>query len=252
MIRPPRVWIGWDVEQARAWDVAALSCIQQNAPAAVDVRRLALPDVRAAGLYYRPMMRSVHGYYDKISEAPMSTGHAIARFLVPRLAEYSGWALFTDGDVLFRRPVDALFALADPRFAVQVVQHPDYVPPAATKMEGQVQTRYPRKNWSSVILFNCGHPANAALTPALVNTLPGRDLHRFCWLDDALVGALPPEWNVLLGRAAPAVDPAIAHFTEGLPDLPGYEHAPFAGEWYQTAFLAGHRVRQPALAAVPV
>jgi len=113
------------------------------------------------------------------------------------------------------------------------------------KMDGQAQTKYARKNWSSMMLFNCDHPANKALTHELVNSVPGRDLHRFCWLTDDLIGALPPRCNVPIGEEV-NVDPAIAHFTLGTPDLPGYAHAPYADEWHATARAMGYRLTRPA------
>jgi hypothetical protein len=124
-----------------------------------------------------------------------------------------------------------LFNEADPSKAVQVVKH-DYAPPPGTKMDGQEQTRYARKNWSSVMLFNCDHPANKALTVDLINTVPGRDLHRFCWLEDHLIGDLDPKWNWLVGHSPADVDPGIVHFTEGTPAMPGYETCDYAHEWF--------------------
>lgn len=239
---PFRVFLGWDSSQMIAWNVAALS-LQRQASARCDVRRIAMPELRSAGLYTRPTGHTEHGYWDDISGAPMSTGHAIARFLVPTLCNYEGWALFTDGDVLFRADIAGLFNGADPSKAVHVVQH-THAPTEAAKMSGEVQTAYARKNWSSVILWNCGHPANRALTVDLVNSRPGRDLHRFCWLDDALIGALPPQWNVLVGEED-TTDTAIAHFTLGCPDLKGYEHQPFADEWYAAAKACGYRIQRP-------
>jgi len=241
-----RIWIGWDADQMRASTVAEFSA-GSTARWSPDVRRLALGEMIARGLYTRPTIypSDEHpGYWDEISEAPMSTAHAIARFLVPALCEYKGWALFTDGDVLFRRDVRDLFALADPQYAVQVVKH-DYAPPAGSKMEGQTQTRYARKNWSSVILWHCGHPANQALTVGMINRLPGRDLHRFCWLDDSLIGALPPEWNWLVGHSDQTIDPAIVHFTEGVCDTKGYEHVAYSDEWYSVARACGFRLIRP-------
>lgn len=241
-----KIFIGWDAAQMRAWRVAEFSAERTSAKR-LDIERLALVPLISCGLYTRPTIYPTverPGYFDEISQAPMSTGHAIARFLVPYLCSYQGWALFTDGDVLFRRDVADLFALADPRFAVQVVQHV-HAPIETLKMEGQAQTNYHRKNWSSVMLFNCAHPANQGLTAALVNSVPGRDLHRFCWLDDAEIGALPAEWNVLIGEETHP-DPAIAHFTLGDPSMPGYEHQAFADEWYAVARAAGYRLDQPA------
>lgn len=240
---PHQVYIGWDPSEMCAWNVAQFSAHARSS-VGINVRRVALPELQARGLYTRPTETRPAGYWDAISEAPMSTGHAIARFLVPHLCEYVGWALFTDGDVLFRKDVAALFALADPRYAVQVVEH-QHAPTAMAKMQGHVQTQYARKNQSSVMLLQCGHPANRALTPALVNTVPGRDLHRFCWLSDDLIGGLPPEWNHLVGVNTPNPDAAIVHMTLGTPDMPGYEHCEFSDEWYATSRAVGYRLPRP-------
>lgn len=243
MIAPLRIFIGWDALEMRAWNVANMSAIR-HASQALLIERIALTTAQSRGLYWRKTTGTAHGYFDEISQAPMSTGHAIARFLVPALCNYDGWALFTDGDVLFRDDVATLFALADPTCAVQVVQHV-YEPTESLKMTGMEQTRYARKNWSSVVLWNCGHPANRSLTVDLVNEVPGRDLHRFCWLDDTVIGALDPRWNWLVGHSSPEIDPAIVHFTAGLPDMAGYEHVAFADEWYDVAHVAGYRLNRP-------
>lgn len=245
---PYRLFIGWDSSEIRAWNVAQFTA-RMKCSVELDIRRIALSHMQAQGLYHRPTGMLEHGYWDEISGAPMATGHAIARFLVPALCHYEGWALFTDGDVIFRKDLSALFALADPRFAVQCVHH-QHAPLATTKMEGQQQTVYARKNWSSVCLFNASHPSNKKLTVDLVNTVPGRDLHRFCWLSDDEIGSLPVEWNWLVGHSPSDVDPAIVHFTEGIPDQAGYEHSPYSDEWYQAARGAGYRLPRPAAVAV--
>lgn len=245
-MKPLKIYIGHDVAQQRACRIAEDS-LKAKASAWPDVHRLDLAPLVRSGLYRRPTIYPTDAkpsYWDEISQAPMSTGHAISRFLVPMLCQYEGWALFTDGDVLFRRDVAELFALADDSKAVQVVQH-DYAPPESAKMEGQAQTRYHRKNWSSVILWNCEHPANAALNLTLVNTVPGRDLHRFCWLDDAQIGALPACWNFLIGHTDRSIDPALVHYTEGVPDMPGYEHCAFSDEWYARARESGYQLHRP-------
>jgi hypothetical protein len=234
-----RVFIGWDSAQIRAWNVAQWSAMLTVRGVALDIRRIAMAELQARGCYHRPTETRDGRLWDVLSEAPMATGHAIARFFVPLLCNHEGWALFTDGDVLFRRDVAELFALADPQYAVQVVQHA-HVPTTTTKMAGQIQTAYPRKNWSSVVLWNCGHPAHAALTLDLLNTVPGRDLHRFCWLTDDRIGALPPEWNWLVGHSPPDIDPALVHFTDGLPDQAGYEHVAYAQDWWRVARYAGY------------
>jgi hypothetical protein len=246
--QPPfQIFTGWDVREDRACNVAQYS-LRARTVKDVDPHRIVLANLQARGVYCRPTSYPEHcAYFDEISQAPMSTSHAISRFLVPALCGYEGWALFTDGDVLYRRDVAHLFALADPTKAVQVVQH-DYAPTDVVKMDGQVQMRYARKNWSSVMLFHCGHPANRALSVDLVNTVPGRDLHAFCWLDDALIGALPVEWNYLVGHSSRTIDPAIVHFTTGVPDMPGFEHVEYADEWYRYAKACGYRLHRPAKA----
>ena len=199
------------------------------------VHGLILDDLK--GLYNRPIeYRQVSTtdvtnivMWDVLSEAPMSTQHANARFLVPHLAK-SGWALFCDGDMLFRGNVCRVLDTLDPRFAVYCVKH-RHEPDAREKMDGQIQTKYHRKNWSSWMIFNCDHPANKRLTLEMVNTLPGRDLHRFCWLGDDEIGELPPEWNYLVGYTKGVENPRCVHFTSGTPDMSGYAHVEYADEW---------------------
>lgn len=233
-----RVFLGFDPHETVACRVAARSIVQ-HAAEPLDVSRLWLEPLRGRGLYTRPTETRDGKLWDVISEAPMSTEHAISRFLVPQLCTRVGWALFMDGDILARRDLGELFGLADDRYAVMCVHH-HYVPAESTKKGGHVQTTYARKNWSSVMLFNCGHPANRALTPEVVNTWPGRDLHAFRWLDDALIGALPPRWNHLVGVTPDSADVAIAHFTLGTPDvLPSA--SPLAREWKEARHVAESR-----------
>jgi lipopolysaccharide biosynthesis glycosyltransferase len=228
------IYIGWDPREAAAWSVAQKSLIRRLGES-IPVHALVLSDLMARGLYSRPMEYRADGHlagmFDVISDAPMATEHACARFLVKELAK-EGWALFMDGDVLVRADVAPLFAQLDPAKAVYCVQH-DHTPAAeyGVKMDGQLQTRYARKNWSSVMAINCDHPANRALTVELVNTVPGRDLHRFCWLQDAEIGELGPEWNYLVGVTKADVEPKIAHFTLGVPNMKGWEDQPYAEEW---------------------
>jgi hypothetical protein len=175
--------------------------------------------LRYQGLYTRPHEQRDGKLWCPISDAPMATEFAISRFLTPWLVEGSQWALFADGaDMLFQDDPAALFALADDRFAVQVVKR-EYVPAETVKMDGQTQTSYPRKNWSSLILWNLDHPANSRLTQEMVNELPGRDLHGFFWLRDNEIGELPGEWNHLVGIDPDRDDAKLLHFTLGSPEL---------------------------------
>lgn len=195
------------------------------------VNPIVLPDLRAKGLYTRPTSHVDGRLWDAVSGAPMATEFAISRFFLPLIAGCQGWALFADCDVLARRDVADLFALADDRYAVMCVKHP---PSFATgeKMDGQAQLAYPRKNWSSVMLWNLAHPSHHFLTTSTLNRTPGRDLHAFCWLKDEEIGALPPEWNWLEGVSPPLADPAIVHLTRGGPWFPEWQGVEYAEAWF--------------------
>lgn len=222
------VWIGFDPREAAAFAVARYT-LNRMKTTPIPVRGLVLSRLIEAGLYRRPTSIRDGKLWDDISDAPMSTEFAISRFLIKHLSG-SGWALFIDADMLVRTPIERLFEALDPSKAVMCVKHV-YEPPKGVKMDGQEQTRYARKNWSSVMAINCDHPANRALTVEYVNTVPGRDLHRFAWLDDDLIGGLHDAWNYLVGHTDPLIDPRIVHFTEGGPWFPGYERVEYAPEW---------------------
>jgi lipopolysaccharide biosynthesis glycosyltransferase len=221
------IWLGYDRREAAAFAIARHSI--RRFDKYLPVRGLVLDLLRQDKLYYRPTENVNGQLFDVISGAPMSTEFSISRFLVPTLAK-TGWALYADCDVMFRRNPNTLFSLARNDKAVMCVKH-QYEQKEGIKMDGQLQTVYPRKNWSSVMLFNCDHPANRGLTMEMVNTFPGRDLHRFCWLKDDEIGELPPEWNYCVGHSKIDNPPALVHFTDGIPDMPGYEHQEFAEEW---------------------
>lgn len=224
-----RVYIGYDKREDLAYQVAAAS-LRATSPRAqaipLDVERLS-----ASGLFQRPMDRRNGRTYDLASDAYCSTDFAITRFLVPVL-EQQGWALFVDCDVVFLADVAELFALADPSKAIMVVKH-GKLEGTAPKMDGQPQQPYARKNWSSVVLFNCGHPANRRLSLRDINERPGRDLHQFYWLNDAEIGELPREWNWLVNVASKPERPCLAHFTLGGPWLPTWPGAPGDAVWLE-------------------
>jgi lipopolysaccharide biosynthesis glycosyltransferase len=228
------IWIGYDPREAEAYSVARDSIVRQlNLP--IRVHGVVLSILKEQGLYrrdteLRPSAADKPVLWDVISGAPMSTEFAISRFLVPHLAGKSGWALFMDCDMYARVNLAQVFDLCEQDKAVMCVKH-NHKPKSAVKMDGQTQTQYARKNWSSFMLFNLDHPANSALTLDVINTLPGRDLHRFCWLDDSEIGELDPCWNFLVGHSDPKINPKIVHFTEGGPWMQGYEDVPYADEW---------------------
>jgi lipopolysaccharide biosynthesis glycosyltransferase len=227
------IWVGFDPREAAAYAVARHS-INKRLTQQIPVNGVILGDLKERGLYTRPMemRRSAADHpimWDVLSDAPMSTQHANARFLVPHLAKH-GWALFLDGDVLVRGNLARVFEGLDAEKAVYCVKHQHAVSDAL-KMDGQIQTNYARKNWSSFCIWNVGHEANAALTNDAINTWPGRDLHAFKWLADEQIGELGPEWNFLVGYSDPSIDPKVVHFTSGTPDMPGYSDVPYADEW---------------------
>lgn len=233
-VKPWQVFIGFDQREAAAFSVARVSLRKFHRH--VPMSGLVLTDLQRRKLYYRPTERRLGKLWDEISQAWMSTEFAISRFLVPELVKRMneppcGWAIFMDCDVLIRRPLTEMIEQLDDSKALYCVKH-DYTPLNDIKMDGQRQEAYARKNWSSVMAINIDHEANQALTVDMVNTLPGRDLHRFCWLKDEDIGALDGRWNYLVGEAnAKAVDPAIVHFTLGTPDLWAFKDCPYADEW---------------------
>lgn len=226
------IWIGFDEREPAEFAVARESVRKHSLPT-WQIRGLVLSALQKSGLYTRPMeiKQGVDGpeMWDVISGARQSTQHANSRFLVPHLAK-EGWAMFMDGDTKVRENLAPLFSSLDYSKALYCVHH-KYEPEAGTKMDGQVQQKYNRKNWSSVVIFNCDHPANEKLTVEVVNTLPGRDLHRFCWLEDRHIGELDAGWNFLVGHTDPSIEPKILHWTSGTPAMRGHENVPFAEEW---------------------
>lgn len=221
-----RVYIGYEERERRSFQVAMRTAEKHG----FDPQPLREDVLRTSGILTRPTDRRGQ-MWDLHSNAPQATAFAVARFATPLLA-HTGWALFTDCDMVFLRAAKELQSLADPRYAVMVVKH-DVGEVGGTKMDGQVQTAYRRKLWSAVMLFNCDHPANKRLNLTSLNAWPGRDLHAFGWLHDDEIGELPMEWNWLVGMQSMPVRPAIAHYTLGTPEL--LTECPHAAIWEQAA-----------------
>ncbi|MCC6889619.1 MAG: hypothetical protein IT536_13880 [Hyphomicrobiales bacterium] len=233
-VKPFSVWIGFDPREAAAFAVARESIRRFDRSVPID--GLVLSELQDRGLYTRPTERKFGKLWDKISGTYMATEFAIARFLVPELVRRRtrpphGWALFLDCDVMVRRNLYALRALLDDSKALMCVPH-EHSPHGSIRMNEQVQTAYARKNRSSVMAFNCDHPANEALTADMVNAMPGLKLHQFCWLADRDIGALPPAWNWLCGHTEGVDDPKIVHWTDGGPRFANFRNVPFAQEWF--------------------
>ena len=213
---PIRVFIGYDSRQAVLYNVAQHSIIRHCS------RPVSITPIR---------LDQVRGVFDRARGSLQSTEFSFSRFLTPYLSGYRGWALFMDCDMLARADFAELWALRDERYAVQCVKH-DHQPTSSVKFLGEPQTRYEKKNWSSVMLMNCAKCA--ALTPDYVNTASGLDLHQFKWLaSDDLIGALPREWNFLVEYYAHDENAKLLHFTEGGPYYEATRHVDFADEWWR-------------------
>lgn len=222
-----QVYIGWDSREDIAYQAARRS-ILRFASKPTEVYPIKQDELRAKGIYTR----------DKDPLA--STEFTYTRFLTPYLTGYQGWALFIDCDFLFTGDVAELFALCDDKYAVMCVQH-DHRPHETVKMDGAVQTVYPRKNWSSMTLYNCGHPANKVLTPELVSSESPAFLHRFQWLPDELIGDVPTTWNWLEGwNEKPVEPPKVIHYTRGGPWFDNYQDVVYGDLWIaeRDAYLA--------------
>ena len=210
------IFIGYDPRETVAYHTLAHS-ILRRASAPVSIAPLVQSQLK--GIYRRPRGPTE------------STEFSLTRFLVPALSEYRGWSVFMDCDMLCRVDIAGLQKEMEGQAdkAVLVCQH-DYVPKTERKFLDQVQTKYPRKNWSSLMLFN--NARCRALSLDYVNSASGLELHRFAWLEDRMIGALPLEWNWLVGEYPYQADAKIVHYTLGGPYFEAYRDCDYAAEWF--------------------
>jgi lipopolysaccharide biosynthesis glycosyltransferase len=222
-MEPLRIYVGWDSREDIAYQACRQS-LKDTASVPIKVIPLKQAQLKRDELYWREK--------DQLA----STEFTFTRFLLPELADFKGWALFIDCDFIALDDVKKLFDQADNKYAIMCAQH-DYAPKAGTKMDGQQQHNYPRKNWSSMMLVNCGHPSNRLLTKELVNDpkVDGKYLHRFSWLEDEEVGKLSHEWNWLVGWYNEPEDgkPKFLHYTEGGPWFEKYKDCEYNLEYYR-------------------
>jgi lipopolysaccharide biosynthesis glycosyltransferase len=209
-----KVFIGYDSRETEAYDVAVRSILRYNKT--LEVRPIVKSHMKAYG-------------FDR-EDSKGSTEFTLTRFLTPYLAAYEGYALFMDCDVLVQTDLESILQEADLSKAVSCVQH-DYTPKSNFKMDKQIQHVYPRKNWSSVMLFNCSHPLiKKNLTLGSVCEESPKYLHRMEWAEDS-VGSLHHTWNYLSGYYTDLEVPNIIHYTDGGPWFDKYKHCQFAEEW---------------------
>ncbi|MDC0195261.1 glycosyltransferase [Alphaproteobacteria bacterium] len=219
IIDKPKIYVGYDSKEDIAYRVCKQSIIN-NSSIDLNIQSLKLYELIAKK------------YYTRQVDPLASTEFTYSRFLIPYLMNFKGWALFCDCDFLFLGDIHNLFQSIDGSKAVYCVQH-DYTPKEKHKMDGQKQTIYPRKNWSSFILFNCSHPSNKRLTIDAVNKESGSYLHQFKWLQDDEIGSLDERWNWLEGWTSKhnKNTPLAIHFTRGGPWFDEWQDVEFAKEW---------------------
>lgn len=232
---PVKVFVGYDSREDIAWQVCRHSLLRHS-DQDVTVIPLRQPSLRELGLYTRPV------------DAGASTEFSLTRFLTPHLAAQRGWVAFCDCDFLFTTDFRNVLRDLDPAKAVYCVQH-DYVPAHQLKMDGKRQAVYPRKNWSSFMLFNCDHPDVRALTPAVVNSASPAFLHRFEWIRDAQsIGALDLDWNYLVGEYPRAEHtPRVLHYTVGGPWFDAWRDCDYADLWLHERDLYLQSLNMPVL-----
>jgi lipopolysaccharide biosynthesis glycosyltransferase len=215
MTATARIYIGFDRKEVVAYHVLCQSILEKST----------IP------VSFTPIaLNNVEDIFTRERNSLQSTEFSISRFLVPHLSNFEGWSLFIDCDMLVRTDIAKLWALRDERFAAMCVKH-DYVPKIETKFLGQVQTKYVKKNWSSVILFN--NEKCKKLDLNYVNTAMGLELHQFKWLEsDDLIGDLPVTWNWLVNEYDYLPDADLVHFTDGGPYFDEYKNDDYAEEWF--------------------
>jgi len=215
-----KIFVGWDSREDIAYQVCRASLLKHTS-VDLDIVPIKQKHMREKNLFWRD--------HDPLS----STEFTFTRFLVPYLAGYKGWAVFMDCDFMWRGDVSTVLDYCDYSNAVMVVKH-NYNPPERVKMDGAVQTQYPRKNWSSFMLINCGHEqVQKNLTLETVNTATGLYLHRLQWATNDCIGELPVAYNYLEGwhTKDDCPNPLAVHFTRGGPWFRDYMNVEYGDEW---------------------
>jgi lipopolysaccharide biosynthesis glycosyltransferase len=230
------IFIGYDAREDEAFRVCRRSLIRRS-DSPLHIQSLSIGPLQHSGLFRRTWHDVEGQRFDDLDGKPFSTDFSFTRFLVPALKQYRGWAMFVDCDFAFMGDVAEIFAAADDTKAVMVCKQL-HQPNEAVKMDGMLQGTYKRKNWSSLILWNCGHPSNKLLTTEAVNREPGSWLHGFGWLKDDDIGELDARWNWIEGVTQG--EPKAVHYTKGGPWFPEYQDVPYAGVWNRELMLANH------------
>lgn len=210
-----RIFIGKDDVETVAYHTLCESIISQSSE-----------PVSITPIY----LKNFSNFFNRKRDEKQSNEFSFSRFLVPYLCNYEGFAIWMDCDIHLRTDISKLWGLRDEHKAVQVVQH-DYTPVDEIKYLGNKQHKYPKKNWSSVMIFNNAHHDCKRLTPEYVEVASGLKLHQFKWTKDRNVGRLPLEWNWLVGEYEKNDNAKLVHFTRGTPCFNGFEDQDYVDEW---------------------
>ena len=221
-MKPIPIFVGYDPREAVAYHTCVNSIIRRT------TRPVAII----------PLALNLFEDYQE-THTDGSNQFIYSRFLVPHLMEYTGWAIFIDGDMIVRDDIIKLWNQQDDFKDVMVVKH-NYQTKMTEKYLGVRNENYPRKNWSSVILWNCNSYSNRKLTPDFIQRSTGAELHRFTWIDDERIGELPREWNWLPDEYGPNPDAKLLHYTLGTPCFHEFATTPQAEEWHQEHLLADY------------
>ena len=164
-----------------------------------------------------------------------------SRFLTPYLLNFKGWAIYLDGDMICKDDISNLWNLKNKKYAIQVVKH-EYKTKMKKKYFGNKNENYPRKNWSSVILWNCSHVKNKCLKPEFVTKKNGAFLHRFNWLLDKEIGEIDKKWNWLAIEYDDCPNAKIIHYTLGTPCFKEFSNTEMSTHWkkYYEQVNKGH------------
>lgn len=216
------IFIGYDPNEAIAFHVCANSIIR-NSSKPVSIIPLSL--------------NLLKDYTETHTDG--SNQFIYSRFLVPYLTNYSGHAIFIDGDMIVKGDIAELWNMRSFEHDVQVVKH-DYKTKLSTKYLGAKNEDYPCKNWSSVIIWNCSTFPNQKLTPSFIQNSTGAQLHRFSWIDNDRIGEIPMEWNWLDIEYDPNPSAKLIHYTLGTPCFHEFSTSSMAAEWHQERIFTEH------------
>lgn len=222
------IFIGYDSRERAATNVL-IDSLYQKSSLPLSITPLVLSQLKNSQRYWRTR---------KSNE---STDFSFTRFLVPNLMGYRGWAIFMDCDMLCRGDIADLWSQRNENMSVMCVKH-NHKPKEERKFLGEIQSKYEKKNWSSLIMFNCKFCKK--LTLEYVNSASGLELHQFKWLnDDNQIGSIQErDWNYLVdvesenSKLVKDGGPKLIHWTLGGPwfkDI-NFSDSYFAIEWFKS------------------